>query len=114
MLPQKHRFTSKNFEFLRRKMKSFRSKNFLFLYGPDRKKSHFAAVVSKKTDKRAVQRNRLRRQLYEQFRINLLPTVTNLNLICLYKGDQIPENPAEIQNAVEEFKQFYVRKVKKS
>ena len=91
-------------------MKSFRSGGFLFLYGVDRVRPHFAVVVSKKVDKRAVKRNKLRRQTYELLRKKLLPHVTNLNLICLYKGGQIPENPAEIESAVDAFIQFYLKK----
>ena len=112
MISRQNRFTTKNFEFLRRKMKSFRSGGFLFLYGQDRVRPHFAVVVSKKVDKRAVARNKLRRQTYELIRTQLLPNVTNLNLICLYKGEQIPENHTEIKKAVKDFEKFYTRKTK--
>lgn len=95
MLAQENRFTQKNFEFLRRKMKSFRSGDFLFFFGDGRERTRFAVVVSKKVEKLAVNRNRFRRQVYEYFRKEYLPQCQGFNIICLYKGTKIPKNTAE-------------------
>jgi len=43
-------------------------------------------VVSKKVSKRAVDRNRLRRQIYEIFRGNLVGKIVDKNIIFVYKG----------------------------
>lgn len=93
MIPQENRFSKKNFEFFRRKMKTFRAGNFLFFYrlgvnAPDR----FAAVVSKKTGLNAVERNKFRRKSYAFFQKYLLNQNFRSHVILLF------QKPAEIQD----------------
>jgi ribonuclease P protein component len=114
MIARKHRFTRKNFEFLRKRMKSFRTKNFLFLFGKSHKNSLFATVISKKTDNSAVKRNQFRRRTYELLRtkFNNYLTTNSLNLICLYKGTEIPKNSDEIYQEITKFFEFFEKKGK--
>lgn len=96
MIPRTNRFTQSNFEAARKKMQLFRSGGFLFLYKKRRREEYRAAVViSKKVARLAVMRNRFKRQCYEIFRLANLSEI-QIDLICLYKGDQIPKNRAEI------------------
>ncbi len=106
MIKKENRFTTKNFEFLRRKMKGKRISDFLFLYGDGRGKTRFAVVVSKKLEKLAVNRNRFRRQVYEFFRREGLLKCNGLNIICLYKGKKIPKNTAEFSEKFTKFINF--------
>lgn len=110
MLPQKNRFTTKNFEFLRRKMKGFRSGDFLFLNGNGRDRTRFAVVISKKVEKTAVKRNQFRRRVYECFRKQYLSDCASVNTICLYKGNKIPKNTAEIQPHIQKYVSFLKNK----
>lgn len=111
MLSKDQRFTGRQFEYLRRKMKSFRSGPFLFLFGPDKQRSKVSVVISKKVEKTAVGRNRYRRQMYEVFRSELLDCLSKpTNIICLYKGSQITHNAAEMRQHVGAFAQFLNQK----
>lgn len=76
------------------------------MYGKDKYQSHVAVVISKKVSKKAVNRNRFRRRTYEVLRKNYLPLADKLNIICLYKGKEIPENALEIEKSVMEFISF--------
>lgn len=49
------------------------------------KESHFAVVVSQQISKKAVDRNRLRRQLYEAIRTNIQRIPLSLNIIIIAK-----------------------------
>ncbi len=109
MFPQKNRFTTKNFEFLRRKMKGFRSDNFLFLNGEGRDRTRFAVVIGKKIEKSAVRRNQFRRRVYEIFRKDYFEKCSGINTICLYKGTKIPKNTAEIQPHIQKYIDYLAR-----
>ncbi len=110
MIPKSYRFSDKNFVFLSRRMKSFRVKDFLFLYGKDKYKSHFAVVISKKVEKTAVKRNRYRRLMYQKISKILILEAKKLNVICLYKGSKIPDNAEEMGNAVLTLKKYLEKK----
>ena len=111
MLPKDQRFTGRQFEYLRRKMKSFRSGPFLFLFGPDKHRSKVSVVIAKKVEKTAVGRNRYRRQMYEVFGSELLDCLSSpTNVICLYKGKAITHNMAEMRMHVKAFGDFLNRK----
>jgi ribonuclease P protein component len=99
VIAKKNRFTTKLFDRLFRRSKKIRVDNFLFLVSEARGEAKFAVVVGKKTSKLAVDRNRIRRQLYEIIRQEMVPHQLNKNVILLYKGAKILENPAEFQNA---------------
>lgn len=110
MISKAHRFTRRDFVFLRPKMKSFRSGDFLFFYHPLKYGSKLAAVISKKVDKKAVLRNRWRRQVYDVIGQELIQSHNFLALVCLYKGSSIPENTQDLQCAWEAFKVYALRK----
>jgi len=110
MIPKKFRFTSKNFGFLSRRMKSFRVKDFLFLYGQDRYHTHLAVVISKKVEKTAVKRVKYRRQMYKALREVFLPKNLKINIICLYKGKKINNNTDVMKSSVKELFDYLERK----
>lgn len=110
MIPKKHRFTRREFDLLRPKMKSFRAGDFLFFYRPFQRHSKLAAVVSKKVDKRAVGRNAWRRRVYDTLGPELLKSSLPLALVCLYKGPSIPDNKQDLVQAWNEFKAYAERK----
>ncbi len=99
MIAKKNRFTTKLFDRLFRRSKKIRVGNFLFLVSETKGDAKFAVVVGKKTSKLAVERNRIRRQLYEIIRQELMSAKLNKNVIFLYKGAKILENPAEFKHA---------------
>lgn len=99
MIAKKNRFTTKLFDRLFRRSKKIRIGNFLFLVSDSRGEAKFSVVVGKKTSKLAVERNRLRRQLYEIIREEMVPAKPKKNVIFLYKGSKILENPAEFKLA---------------
>ncbi len=112
MIPKINRFTAKNFEFLRRKMRPFRHGPFLFFNGNGRDRTRCAVVVSKKVEKSAVKRNRFRRLTYELFRKAELAKLQGRNTICLYNGKKIPKTTAEIQPHIEAYLTFIHQKTK--
>jgi len=77
MLPKNQRLTSNRIEYLLKKGKKNGNSFLTVKYLQNRqKKSRFCAVVSLKVTPKAVQRNRLRRQLFEIFRLHPdLPSV---------------------------------------
>lgn len=60
-----------------------------------RKNPRIAIVVSKKVLKGAVGRNRIRRRLYEQFRMELPALAHNLDIICIVHSAELREMPSE-------------------
>jgi len=110
MISKAHRFTRRDFAFLRPKMKKFRSGDFLFFYHPLQVQSKLAAVVSKKVSKKAVLRNKWRRRVYDLIGPELLQSEIPLALVCLYKGAFIPENTQDLQKAWADFKAYALRK----
>ncbi len=100
MLAKLYRFTTKIFNLVFRKSKRVHIDGFTFLVSPTRynQNPRFAVVVGKKISKKAVIRNRLRRQIYEIFRENLLGEIMDKNIIFIYKGaDKFTEREKLIQ-----------------
>ncbi len=110
MISKTHRFTRRDFIFLRPRMKKFAAGDFLFFYCPRPKGSKLAAVISKKVDKRAVARNAWRRSVYDLVGKALLESSQPLALVCLYKGASIPENTDDLAAAWKQFKAYAVTK----
>ena len=110
MLTKAHRFTRREFSFLRPRMKKFVAGDFLFFYCAFKRHSKLAAVISKKVDKRAVKRNAWRRLVYHTIGPELLKSTSPLALVCLYKGAQINENTEDLIAAWESFKAYAQRK----
>jgi len=109
MISKAHRFSRRDFTFLRPKMKKFRSGDFLFFYCKLQTASKLAAVISKKVDKKAVARNAWRRGVYKHVGPELIENQLPLALVCLYKGGSIPENTDDLINAWGEFKTFALK-----
>lgn len=88
MIAKIHRFTTALFDRVFRKSKRIHVNGFTFSLSPVRRgvQPRFAVVVGKKVSKLAVVRNRLRRQLYEIIRHNLVGKVMDKNVIFIYKG----------------------------
>jgi ribonuclease P protein component len=97
MLPKSIRFTSLLFDRVFRKAKRVSFGSYLFLVS-DSRLPHFSVVVGKKISKKAVVRNRLRRQLYEIIRQEISFSLTNKNIILLYNGGEILDNPTEFRH----------------
>lgn len=77
MISAKNRFHGrKNIVGMYNNASVIRTKEFQLRYKPKKPKSDFkvAVVVSKKTAKTAVARNRIRRRLYEWIRLNIPPS----------------------------------------
>jgi len=70
---------------------------------------HFSVVVGTKYSKKAVIRNRLRRQLYEIIRKRVLPYFHGKNVICLYNGDKNGQNSSDLQKSFFQFLSFMKR-----
>lgn len=111
MIKKENRFTQKNFEYLRKKMKAIRLGNFLFLFMKSKNQSHCSVVIPKKIEKSAVKRIQFKRKMYETFRKELLPKTQKCNVICLYKGEKITQNKAEILNTVKKFTKIFLKKI---
>jgi ribonuclease P protein component len=89
MIPKKFRFSSRLFDRSFSRSKKIVIDGFLFLISPARGAGKFAVVVGKKVSKKAVVRNRLRRQVYEILRTELLGKNLDKNIIFLYRGAEI-------------------------
>lgn len=110
MISKAHRFTRRDFNFLRPKMKKFRAGDFLFFYCRLQRTSKLAAVISKKVDKKAVARNAWRRGVYHLVGPELIESQSPLALVCLYKGAAIPENTHDLITAWSAFKTYAIKK----
>jgi len=88
MISKIHRFTTALFDRVFRKSKRVYVDGYVFSVSPVWKgrNPRFAVVVGKKISKKAVVRNRLRRQIYEIFRENLVGKIMDKNVIFIYKG----------------------------
>jgi len=102
MLARINRFTTRLFDRLFRRSKRFRAGPCTFLLSPAKGSPKCSVVVGKKISKKAVVRNRLRRQAYEVLRIKWLPTHPDQNLICLYSPREIPENAKVFENSLQQ------------
>ncbi len=110
MLPKKCRLTTRNFSRVYRRSRKFKRGHFLFLIAKEKFEPKFGVVVGKKVSKLAVQRNRLRRQLYEQVRLFLQPQIKGQTIICLYNGSKILQNAAEFNVALQDLIKFLEKK----
>ncbi len=88
MIAKIYRFTTTLFDRVFRKSKRIYVDGYSFSVSPTRRGQipKFAVVVGKKTSKLAIVRNRLRRQLYEIIRGNLVGKIVDKNVIFIYKG----------------------------
>ena len=85
MLARKFRFTTRLFDRVFRRSKRIRIDGWTFLVSPARGVPRFSVVAGKKISKSAVERNKIRRQIYPIFAEKLRDKVDS-NVIFLYKG----------------------------
>lgn len=85
MLARKFRFTTRIFDRVFRRSKRIRIDGWVFLVSPARGVPRFAVVAGKKISKSAVERNKIRRQIYPIFAEKLRDKVDS-NVIFLYNG----------------------------
>lgn len=72
-----------------------------YLHNPRRKSYRLAIVVSRKVHKSAVVRNRIRRRLYEAFRLQLSNVTTPYDLVVTVYSDRVATlESADIRRAV--------------
>jgi len=110
MLPKKNCFNTKNFKLSMKYSYKVNIGSFLFLVSGEKFIPKFAVVVSKKKVKLAVYRNRIRRQLYEIIRLDLLPFILNLsknskdkpykNIICIYQKKDLSSAKKDFLHAI--------------
>jgi len=106
MLSQKSRISNQRLiNKLNKEGKAYKTSHFVFKFLPSHSEdSKFAAVVSKKTAPKAVNRNKIRRQITESIRINLdtlkEPIVC---LVILKKGSPESLEYSIIDSQIKEF-----------
>lgn len=103
MIASDNRFHGTNsLNFVYRNGKTLRSKYFLIKYAENnRQKTYRAAVVvSKKVNKSAPVRNRIRRRLYELIRTEMAPKLKNIDVVITVFDDQVAKASApELKSA---------------
>jgi len=88
MLPEKNRLKKqKDFDSLFKNANTAYTKNFIMKAVPNNEDaSRFAFMVSKKVSKRAVDRNRIRRQIRELIRLNLENITPGFDILIIVKA----------------------------
>ena len=104
MLSYNHRFHGHNsLRFVYKNGKTVRSQMVVLKYAvnPKRKNSRFAVVVSKKTMKSAIGRNRIRRRVYELLRKHLENIKENSDVVLLVVSAEVRTMPAsELERSI--------------
>ena len=104
MLSKKNRIGNKKvIENLYRKGYLFKNHYLVFKYEKTNNPSQFAVSVSKKIDKRAVKRNKLRRQIYEAIRINLEEAKDNFAILIIARPPCQKANFNNINQSIQTF-----------
>ncbi len=105
MISKNHRFHGQaGLQSLFKRGQAFRTDLFVLRHLANRRESGFrlAIVVSKKVDKRAVIRNRIRRRLYELFRNRLSKAGFKADLAVIVLKNDLAETPfSELQKLFE-------------
>ena len=96
MITQKNRFHGYNsLRFIFKKGQTLRSDHFTIRHMPSRNTNYrLAVVVSKKVDKKAVTRNRIRRRLYELFRQTFKDCSPAIDLVIIVHKPELATMPA--------------------
>lgn len=103
MLSKKYRFHSRGgVKYVYRHGKTIRRPEVSLVFcDNDHKKTRFAVVVSKKVNKSAVGRNRIRRRVYEAIRLNLDKTKQPRDYIFVVYNRNIKDMPfPELQKLI--------------
>ncbi|MFH1561675.1 MAG: ribonuclease P protein component [Patescibacteria group bacterium] len=114
-LPRKYRLSKKDLGLVKKEGRLLSGPFFslLTLEDGDSDNSQFAFVVSRKIDKRAVVRNRVRRLLAEAVRLNLDCFDDNLKLVFLTKPAIVKISLAEIEDSLRKLIGKSAEKIKK-
>lgn len=103
MISSLHRFHgTKSLNYTYRNGRSVRTKYFVAKYSPNPRRQDYraAVVVSKKVDKRATVRNRIRRRIYELVRMELADKLKNTDLIITVIDPGVANlEPTELKTA---------------
>lgn len=120
MIAQKYRFHGHgSLRFLFNRGQSIRTDFFILRHLNNKRRSdlRLAIIVSKKVDKRAVVRNRIRRRLYELFRVRFLSHDLNADLAVIVLKSELADLPAPQLNKIFEpifeklLKQYSAQKI---
>lgn len=103
MIAKKFRIPRVNIAYILEKGDEKRSKLFIIRYKKNNKKfCRYRVIISKKLDTQAVKRNRLKRQIYETIRLNLIDQPAeikeNLDLIFIPKKIILKTALKEVEN----------------
>ena len=104
MIGRHNRFRGRNaLASVAKRNQAFRTEYFVLRYAPNRRPTGFrlAVVVSKKVDKRAVVRNRIRRRLFELFRLNLDASLKADLVIFVSKANLAELSDSELRQLFE-------------
>ncbi|MDP2624571.1 MAG: ribonuclease P protein component [Candidatus Peregrinibacteria bacterium] len=104
MLARRYRLTKRdNIPAILKKGGMFMSKPLVIRFQKNNLDHHrFGAIVSQKIDSKAVNRNRVRRQIYEVLRLNYeqFPSDSHFDILILPKKAIIESTYPEIQDAI--------------
>lgn len=90
-----------------RRTKRWKQGDYTFLFTPvKRGNPRYAVVVGKKNFKHAVDRNRIRRQIYAQMQEVLAPVQQDFHVICLYNTTKPLQDTSDLQNVLKAFDTF--------
>lgn len=84
MIAKSRRLTKGQIDYIQRKGEKFDSKLFIVKYSPSEEKAKYCLIISKKFASKAVERNKLRRQIFEIIRNNEPPTLQK-NIVLIPK-----------------------------
>ena len=99
MIANKYRFHGYgSLKYVYRNGEAVRSRHMTIKYtkNPRRKLPRISIVVSKKVIKSAVARNRIRRRLYEQFRLRLPDISLPHDIVCIVSLAEVRTMPTEM------------------
>jgi len=102
MLPKNQRLTSNRIEYLLKKGKKTGNDFFTIKYLPNqlKTKSRFCVIVSSKIHPKAVERNRLRRQIFEIFRLHPALPSAPADIVVIAKTPLTKLNYQELTGAL--------------
>jgi len=107
MIAKKFRLhKKKDFDRILKSPYKFYSNNFVLRFTKNKEElSHFAVIVSTKISKKAVERNKLRRRIYEIIRLNISKIKSGYNLMIFVKKGVLNQEYQEIEQEL-----FYIFK----
>lgn len=105
MLSKKNRISSRQLlKKLFKKGKQYKNNNFIFKFLPSIEPiSKFSIVISKKVATKAVDRNKLRRQIYDSIRNNIKLLKTDIVSIIIVKSNVVEAEFKDLNKGIEDF-----------